>query len=187
MLHIAPTATPPALLIEEAKLHLRVDHDAEDALILGLIVAATAAAEHEIGRQLVTQTWQTWLTGWPDADTLALAQTPVSAVAIKYDDPTGVERTLAGADYVLIPGDVPAVIRVSAAWPALSSAVPYPVRLTVTAGYGSAAQVPEPIRQWIKARLGTMYLQREAHITGTIVADTPYVDRLLDRYRTWRA
>lgn len=187
MLNIAPTATPPALTIDEAKLHLRVEESAEDALILSLIVAATAAAEHETGRKLVTQTWQAWLPGWPDAATIALAQTPASAVVIKYDDPAGVQQTLPDADYVLIAGDVPAIIRTSPAWPGVSSASPYPVRLTVTAGYGAAPNVPEPIRQWIKLRLGTMYMQREAHIAGVSVTETPYVDRLLDRYRTWRA
>lgn len=185
MITIPPAATPPALTLLEAKLHLRVEHAAEDALILALATAATAAAEHETGRQLVTQEWQTWLDGWPSADTIALAQTPVSAVVIKYVDPAGDEQTLSAADYVLIPGTVPAVIRTSGAWPALSSSAPYPVRITATAGYGAAAAVPEPIRAWIKCLLGALYLNRESTAAGA-VAELPYIARLLDRYRTWR-
>lgn len=186
MITIPPAATPPALTLPEAKLHLRVDHTAEDSLIAALMTAATAAAEHETGRQLVTQEWQTWLSGWPSADTIGLAQTPVSGVVVKYTGPAGDEQTLAASDYVLIPGVVPAIIRTSKSWPALSSSVPYPVRITATAGYGPAAAVPEPIRAWVKCVLGALYLNRESTAAGA-VAELPYIARLLDRYRTWRA
>lgn len=37
-----------AVTLEEAKQHLRVDHDADDAFIKGLILACTQLCEHEI-------------------------------------------------------------------------------------------------------------------------------------------
>lgn len=186
MLNIAPTATPPALLLEEAKLHLRVDHADEDALILGMIVAATAEAEHTTGRKLVTQTWQVWLPGWPPTDSIPLALSPVASIThIKYSNLTGVEQTLSAADYELVPHPVsPFVQRLSSAWPAVHAATPYPVRITLQAGYGLAAQVPEAIRAWIKCKVGALYLHRESAAAGA-VADVPFVDRLLDGYRTW--
>lgn len=56
----------PAVTLVAAKLHLRVDHDSEDALIETLILAATQAAEHELQRALLTRGSQT---GYGDEET----------------------------------------------------------------------------------------------------------------------
>ena len=65
----APTEEPVSLA--EAKLHLRVDDNADDALIAALITAARQHAENDTRRALVTQTWR-----------LALDQFPVPGVNI---------------------------------------------------------------------------------------------------------
>lgn len=44
-----------AVSLGEAKAHLRVDHDADDALIEALCLACTQMAEHELQRGLVTR------------------------------------------------------------------------------------------------------------------------------------
>lgn len=44
-----------AVSLEEAKLHLRVDGDADDDLIESLCLAATQMAEHELQRPLITR------------------------------------------------------------------------------------------------------------------------------------
>ncbi len=46
---------PAAVTLAEAKAHLRVDHDADDALINALCVSCTQMAEHELQRPLVTR------------------------------------------------------------------------------------------------------------------------------------
>lgn len=48
------------ITLAEARLHLRVDHIDEDALIAVLITAAREAAEHQIGGSLAVR--------WPDGD-----------------------------------------------------------------------------------------------------------------------
>lgn len=43
----------PAVTLEAAKDHCRVDHDLEDALLEGMIAAATQRAEHIMGREII--------------------------------------------------------------------------------------------------------------------------------------
>jgi len=59
----APAGEPITLL--EAKQHLRVDVDDDDALIGSLITAARQAAETRTGRQLMTARWKLVLDGFP--------------------------------------------------------------------------------------------------------------------------
>lgn len=44
-----------AVTLEDAKLHLRVDHYADDALIEALCLSATQMAEHELQRGLISR------------------------------------------------------------------------------------------------------------------------------------
>lgn len=59
----APASYPVSLA--EAKLHVRVDLNAEDDYITGLIAAATQTCESHIGQALVTQTWRMALDCFP--------------------------------------------------------------------------------------------------------------------------
>ncbi len=61
----APAEEPITLL--EAKQHLRVDVDDDDALIGSLITAARQAAETLTGRQLMTARWRLVLDAFPGA------------------------------------------------------------------------------------------------------------------------
>lgn len=52
---IDTSTAKPAVTLEDAKLHLRVDHSADDALIEALCLAATQMAEHELQRGLISR------------------------------------------------------------------------------------------------------------------------------------
>ena len=61
MLRLVTAATEPILTLEEAKLHLRVDHDDDDDLIEALVAAVTARLDGRdgiLGRCLRAQTWE---------------------------------------------------------------------------------------------------------------------------------
>ena len=50
-------------------------------------------------------------------------------------------------------------------------------------GYADAADVPGPIKQWIKMRVGAYYDQREGYKFGTIETPVSFFPQLLWPYR----
>ena len=63
---ITPPASEPVTLAE-AKLHARIQHDEDDALVASLIVAARRHCETCLKSALVTQTWTLYLDSFPSA------------------------------------------------------------------------------------------------------------------------
>lgn len=174
--------------LADAKLHLRVDGNAEDALITMMIDAATLEAEHIMGRAILPQKWQLTLDAFADA--LVLNRPPVTAVdSVKYvHADTGVLTTLDVSSYQLANAS-DYVARLTPAygltWPS-TRAQPEAVQVVFTCGYADASKVPAPIKAWIKLRLGALYLHREAWTAGSKIERNEHVDFMLDGYRTWR-
>src|SRR5262245_1528310 len=74
--------TPPAvepLTLGEVKVHLRVDHTADDEDISDLITAARELCEEQSGRSLATQTWRLELDRFP-AWSFRLLRGPLQSV-----------------------------------------------------------------------------------------------------------
>jgi uncharacterized phiE125 gp8 family phage protein len=137
----APTAEPVTLA--EAKLHLRVDDNADDALIGALITAARQHAEHDTRRALVTQTWKLALDVFPE-NVVTLDHAPVSTVvSVVYTDPDGVNKTLDAGAYQLDAITEPCrlVPAYGNSWPATRAQV-NAVAVTYTCGYGEPESVP---------------------------------------------
>jgi len=80
----SPTSEP--LTLEEAKLHLKVETDADDSLITSLITAARETAEIFTGRALASQVLEYILDGFPsESETICLPRPPLEEVeSIKY-------------------------------------------------------------------------------------------------------
>lgn len=182
----------PVVTTAEAKLHLRVDASDEDALIDALVAAATADAEHLMGRAVMPQAWRLTLDSFycdGTATPIMLARPTVTAItAVEYlQESDGVLTTLDAADYVLAASSdytarlVPAF---GATWPAVR-AMPGAVHIGFTCGYADAASVPAPIKAWILLRVGALYEQRQAWTLGKKIEQNPFVDFMLDRYRCW--
>jgi uncharacterized phiE125 gp8 family phage protein len=186
----APASEPVTLA--EAKLHLRVVDSDEDSMITMMISAARLFAESYTNRSLITQTWK-WV-GDYFPNELELERGPVQSITnIQYLDMSAASQTVVPAtpNYVLaLAGDFPRLAPgFGYTWPETLPQI-QAVSCTYVAGYGSAASsVPEGIRNWILARVNTMYEQREelAGSTRMTVASIPYFDRLLDPYCAWSA
>jgi uncharacterized phiE125 gp8 family phage protein len=183
----APSEEPVTLA--EAQDHCRIDGNEFDALLAGIIIPAVRnAAESETGRALCTQTRELVLDTFPEA--FLLRGAPIAAiVSLKYLDTAGVEQTLNPADYLLDKDNEPGYVvpAYGKGWPA-SYQVPNAVRLRYTCGYGAAAAVPAPIKQWMLLAIGTMKAQAET-IGDTKQASLPdrFWHRLLDPYRIYEA
>jgi len=178
----SPGTEPVSLA--EAKLHLRVDHDAEDALISALIVSARTDCEDRLQRSLITTGWEWTLDAFGD---LGYIPRPplVSVTSLKYFDAAGTLQTLDPSAYLVDPGgEQPGRLEPVTQWPFAQDRL-NAVTVAYQAGYGSnAADVPAPIRQWILLAVGDMYANRERSSDRPAVGQD-FADGLLDPYRVW--
>lgn len=181
---LVTTPPVPFVSLAEAKAHLTVDYEHEDALITALIAAACAhidGPEGWLGRSIGQQTLELQRCGFPTW--FDLPYPLVTAVtSIVYDDADGAEQTLDDSIYRVY-GSVIARAP-SASWPATENAQES-VRVTYEAGY---EQIPAPIKQAVLLMVGDMFKHRESTQIGAI-NDVPMsmtVDRLLAPYRVWR-
>ena len=195
-----PTEEPVSLL--EAKLHLRVDFDEDDMLIASLITAARQAAETLTGRQFTTARWKQVLDCFPGPSLMGLpagqtftlpghaillAKAPVqSVVSINYLDMGSVNQTMSALTYTVDAACEPARITpvFGQIWPICLPQIGA-VSVTFDAGYGTASQVPEGIKSWIKLRVGSLYAHREevAALSRGRIESLPFIDGLLDPYK----
>lgn len=168
---VEPPESEPVTLAE-AKGHLRVDLDDDDALIARAIAAARASVEAAVRRALMPQALRSEWPGFPpDGGPLVLPRAPVRSVdEVAYTDPSGQDLVLDPSAYrVAAAGDGPAelVPAAGSCWPATA---PYPdaVRVSYAAGYADADAVPACARAAILLRVGTLYENREQLVVGTI-------------------
>lgn len=106
----APTVA--AITLSEAKAHLRVTHDAEDALIGDLVLAAIDHMERDLGIGLINQTWRAHADCLPSDRILELARHPVRSItAVTAYDRSGDPVPVPGAVYSLNMLTRPATLR----------------------------------------------------------------------------
>ena len=183
---ITPASIYPVTLAE-AKTHLRVDGNDEDALINALIAAATAQAENYTWRTLMPTVFE-YVDDDFDAE-IKLDTFPISSIdSIKYYDVSNTLQTVPAGEYETNLVECPVTIRpkTNYYWP--STYVKYEaVIVRFTAGYASAALVPAPIKQAILMIIGHLYANREDVVTGTQVNTIPQSSQyLLNNYRVNR-
>jgi len=178
---VAPAAEP--LTLADAKVHLRVDHSDDDALITANITAARGHVEARTGTRLYTQTVSLKADDWSDLDSLPIA--PVQSIAsISYVDTSGAAQTLAASVYdTRLFGLEPSIaLKFGQSWPAMQDRS----LLTVVAvvGYGAAgAQPPETIHA-MKLILGDLYAHRETVADGGLSLPlAASVDALLSNHK----
>lgn len=162
--------TPPGeepLSLTAAKRQCRVDHDAEDLDIAGLITAAREHVELVCNRALVTQTLRADFDYWPGLVRLPRPRL-ISVDQVQYaHGTTGILTTLASTEYQADSAREPArlVLKYGKTWPDTYDALGA-VQVTYTAGYGAADAVPQGIVTALKLLVGHWYRNREAVSMG---------------------
>jgi uncharacterized phiE125 gp8 family phage protein len=185
--------TPPAVepvSLAEAKAHLRLDTDFDDAYVSALITAARERIELFLRRALITQTLEYTLDGFP-AGEIDLPRPPLQSVEwIKYVDTAGILQTLPAEDYVV---DLSSneIARVALAWncfwpltrPSINAVV-----IRFAAGYGDSVEdVPQAIRHGILIEIANLYENREDIVLGQTFELMAVSERLLWPYRALAA
>lgn len=176
-----PASEP--VTVAQAKVHLRVDHDADDNYIESLIVQAREYVEHHQERAILSQTWELHLDSFPAgcetprglrSAMIFLPTAPLQSVThVKYYDGDGTLTTLDTDDYLVIGVGTKArgsiVPAVGLSWPTTQDR-PEAVVARYVAGYADAASVPAATKQAILLMVAQAYEFREPVITGTIQA-----------------
>lgn len=131
--------------LEEAKAHLRVSGTTDDYLIHGLIVTAREWCEKETRRKLITQTWALTLDEWPTFP-ITLPILPVQSVTVAYVDENDDTQTWLSDNYTIDTSREPAriVLASDGELPTLLGD-PNSVTISIVAGYGLAAKVPQKL------------------------------------------
>jgi uncharacterized phiE125 gp8 family phage protein len=158
----APQAEP--ITLAEAKSHLRITANDEDALIETWIKAAREYCEGYQNRAYITQTWELALDSFPNERIMKIPLPPLQSVtSIKYYDTEGTETVFPSDDYEVDTYSEPGRISLGygKSWP---SSILRPVNgviITFTAGYGdTAADVSEKVKQAIKVLIGLLIMRR---------------------------
>lgn len=179
---VAPAS--PVVSLAEAKRHLRVLHDDDDADIEMMVGAATAAIEgpNGVGIALSPQTWRLSLDHFPCEIVVPLW--PVSSVtSVTYRDSAGVEQSVSGVRYDIDENPLRIWPPRDAAWPS-SYCEPGAVKVLFECGFET---LPADLRAAILLLVGHLYEHREAVTTDLKAIELPIgISSILERYRVGR-
>ncbi|HXJ00567.1 MAG TPA: head-tail connector protein [Micropepsaceae bacterium] len=161
---LTPPASEPVSLVE-AKAHLRVDHDDEDAAIARLITAARESCERITNRAFIAQSWRLWCDAWPDCvpRVISIPKPPLmSLTSVVAYDRSGAATMLSSdviiVDSAAVPGRL--VLADTAVLP-VDLRQANAIAVSFQAGYGAnASDVPAAIRMAILSLIAHLYEAR---------------------------
>lgn len=180
------------LTLADAKQHLRVSFDDDDAQIADHIAAAIQNIDGRdgwLGRALGPQTWELRLPEFCDRGgrEIKVPLPPLISIgSVKYYDGDDVLQTLSADDYEVIGvggfGKARLVLKSGKAWPGLGRRTENVV-VRFTAGYET---VPRTILMALKRQVASMYENRETVVVNATVAKLPgAVEGMLLPLRVW--
>jgi len=153
-----PSAEP--LTLAEVKAHLRLEEDAEDSLLAGLVKVAREHLEHETGLSLMTQGWRLYRDDWPAGGVIPIGRGPVQAVeSVTVYDAAGVPQPVSLADHLLDGAARPA--RLWLRDPRPPGRPINGIEIDFLAGFGEAAtDVPDTLKRAMLLHVAHMFAFR---------------------------
>jgi len=180
--NVTTAATIKPITLDEIKsnLNLYTDFTDDDELLDGLIAVAVDYVENFTRRALLTQTITLTCDGFPNYFEI---ERPIlqSVTSIQYIDSDGNTQTLGSSKYTIDTSSTPGRIveAYGESWPSTQSII-NSVTVTYKAGYTSAENVPNQIKQAMKILIGDWYKDRESYIVGVSnVNELPHTAKIL--------
>lgn len=199
---MASSPPPEPLSLDDVKLNLRVDTDAEDALLEALIVTAREHIEDYTGLVLVPREVVETLPSL--GPSIVLTSWPVASaddIEIGYYDRSGDKQTIDPSLWFAIMDARPVRLRPKqSGWGIVSGLdqirncwgarrhmdLPFPTVITVQAGFATPDEIPAVVKQAMHLLVAHFYVNREAAEVGQRAAaiELPFgVAALLRRWR----
>ena len=145
-----------------------------------MIRAAVGFVEAYQRRQLLTATYTAYLENWPSGDTIEIRdKLPIASItAVKYkaDDDDGTLTTITSTNYgTRLPYASPAWIKFidGYSYPTLKTGAVERIQISLTAGYGTADQIPWTTRAAIRMLVSDFVDERGTVIIGTTANEIP--------------
>jgi len=174
---ITTAATKEPLLLHEAKEHIQVEHEQDDAYILTLVKTARAMVENYTARALITRTYTLDLDAPEASSPIVLPYAPLGAItSIVYYDTDGVSTAVAATDYYVVGTDPGHIVAQNSGWYLYRTYKA--LRIVYTAGYGSSGtSVPDDLMHALKIVLFSLW-------TDPLAKEIPMAARvLMEPYR----
>lgn len=161
------------ITLEEAKLHLKVTHSTEDALIQSLLTASRQYVEKLTSRAIVNTTFVWNVDRFPSTGVMILPRSEVLDVtSVKYYDSNGTQQTWDDSDYIVQTGDGGYIAPLpNKSWPDIQDR-PGCVEVTYEAGFVNGC--PDSLVAAIKLYLGHLYANRESELDGQLYSNPAF-------------
>lgn len=154
---IVPPVDEP-VLIDDLRIHSRIDNEEEYLYISETISAAREYCEELQNRAYMTQTWELTLNRFPSV--IVLPKPPLQSVEfIKYKDLAGTETILDTTKYAVDTTSFLGRIVPIYSWPSFS---PYPINAVTVRFVCGSEVVGERVKHAIKLLAAHWYENREA-------------------------
>ena len=160
---LVTAATIPAVSVSALKMHARIDHSHEDALLADYIATASRMVEDDAEIALLTSTWAVYLDDFPCWE-IELRKPPVKSItSITYVDTSNATQTLSASAYRADIYHRPARVEPAyqTIWP-VSRYQSNTVCVTFVAGETSPSLIDPKATQAIKMLAAHWYIAREA-------------------------
>lgn len=185
------------------QVEIDTDGHPDDALLLGILDAATDYAEKFTGRSLLLRTWEFALDEFPTSFGTTTTPADLQILRIEVPNPPLVEIVSfmigeesddelleEGVDYLVDDYGDKAVLRPVSTWPTVFTAYPNLIKVRYRAGYQSeeepdsdATALPGGLRAAVLLMVGHLYDHREASVEKAMQELPLGVEALLRPYR----